>query len=476
MRRKNNNFDKYKKTNKPKGRGPSKSVKGFEKVKATCIGISEEGKGLIRYKEDLVGVPHLMTGEEALIEISSNGKFHNAKLISVIKKSEDRIKPKCKYYYDCGGCQLQHMTDEAQAKHKEEMVRRLMKPFGKVDEIISMKTPYEYRNKIHSAFTTVGKGEVTSGIYKENTHSVIPVENCIIQDKRADEILKTIRKMANVYRLKVYNEKTRNGFLRHVLIRTGFTSNQIMVVFVVTDKVFPAKSKFIKELITKHPEINTVLMNINRRATSIVLGEEEKVLYGKGAIQDTLCGLTFKISAKSFYQINPVQTEKLYNKAVEYANLKGDETVIDAYSGIGTISLIASKNAKEVIGVELNKDAVKNAITNAKINNIRNARFYQGDAGEFMVGVAKERGTIDTVFMDPPRSGSDDKFLSSVVKLSPKQIIYISCNPVTQVRDLKYLTKKGYRVEKIQPVDMFPQTFHVETVVKLVKSKSKKRY
>ena len=332
-----------------------------------------------------------------------------------------------------------------------------------------MENPYDYRNKVQSTFASYNKGELISGFYQEYTHTVIPIDRCIIQDPKADEILVTIRELAKKYKIRTYHEDTKRGFLRHVLIRTGFKSGQVMVVFVVADKIFPSKSKIVKELIQKHPEIKTILMNINNRSTSVVLGEQEHVLYGKGVIEDTLCSLTFQISAKSFYQINPVQTEKLYNKAIEFADLKGNETVLDAYSGIGTISLIASKNAKEVIGVELNKDAVKNAIVNSKINKIRNARFYQADAGDFMVELAKDNYKIDTVFMDPPRDGSDEKFLSSVIKLAPRQVIYVSCNPVTQARDLDYLTKRGYKVEKIQPVDLFPQPYHVETVVKLSK-------
>jgi 23S rRNA (uracil1939-C5)-methyltransferase len=233
--------------------------------------------------------------------------------------------------------------------------------------------------------------------------------------------------------------------------------------------VFPGKNNFVDALLKKHPEITTIVMNVNNRKTSVVLGDVEKVLYGKGYIEDTLCGCIFQISPKSFYQINPIQTEILYSKAIEMARLKRDEAVLDAYCGIGTISLIVSSRVKSVIGVELNKDAVKDAIRNAKRNNITNAYFYNDDAGEFMVKLAEEKKKMDVVFMDPPRSGSDAKFLSSILRLAPKQVIYISCNPVTQERDLSHLTKNGYKVTEIQPVDMFPQTFHVECIVRLEK-------
>jgi 23S rRNA (uracil1939-C5)-methyltransferase len=233
--------------------------------------------------------------------------------------------------------------------------------------------------------------------------------------------------------------------------------------------VFPSKNNFVHELIKRHPEITTIVMNINNRKTSVVLGNIEKILFGKGYIEDTLCGCVFQISPKSFYQINPAQTEILYNKAIEMAKLKGNETVLDAYCGIGTISIIASLRTKKVLGVELNKDAVKDAIKNAKINKITNTYFYNDDAGNFMLAMANEKQNVDVVFMDPPRSGSDEKFLSSLVRLGPPKVIYISCNPVTLERDLEYLTKNGYAVLEIQPVDMFPQTYHVETVVKIVR-------
>jgi 23S rRNA (uracil1939-C5)-methyltransferase len=272
-----------------------------------------------------------------------------------------------------------------------------------------------------------------------------------------------------MFKIKPYDEDTGTGFLRHILIKTGFYSSQIMVVLVVSSNVFPSRKEFISALLKKHPEITTIVMNVNNRRTSVVLGETEKVLYGNGYIEDTLCGRVFQISPKSFYQVNPVQTEILYNKAIDMAKLNGDETVIDAYSGIGTISLIVSSKVKKVIGVELNKDAVNDAIRNAKRNDIKNTYFYNADAGEFMVNLSRERQKVDVVFMDPPRSGSDEKFLSSLVRLGPERVIYISCNPTTQARDLDYLTLHNYKVEEIQPVDMFPQTYHVECVVSITR-------
>ena len=275
------------------------------------------------------------------------------------------------------------------------------------------------------------------------------------------------------FKMTAYDERSGRGFLRHVLVKRGFATNQIMVVLVVTSPIFAAKKHFVKALLEQYPEITTIIMNLNQKHTSMVLGERETVLYGPGYIEDVLCGCTFRISAKSFYQINPVQTKVLYETAVSYAQLTGKETVIDAYCGIGTIGMVASKAAGQVIGVEVNRDAVRDAIANAKRNAISNIYFHNADAGEFMVEMAHDGAHADVVMMDPPRAGSDEAFLSSVVTLSPKRVVYISCNPQTLARDLDYLVAHGYRVQKIQPVDMFPHTSHTETVVLLSKLNAK---
>ncbi|WLR51084.1 23S rRNA (uracil(1939)-C(5))-methyltransferase RlmD [Bacillus tianshenii] len=449
--------------------GAQKRGKKSVTAEVTCTGLTTDGKGIAQWEGKRLEVAHLMPGEKAEVTVSQKGRYVNAELKRVIKPSEDRVKPPCPYYYECGGCQLQHMNEQAQERFKQGTVDELMKPFGKPDAIVTMKHPYDYRNKSHSTFGLDRKKQVISGLYAQNTHKIIPMERCLIHDPKADEIVKTIRKMVQSSKMQPYNEDTGQGFLRHVLVKVGKVSGEIMVVMVVASSEFKGKNNFVKALRKAHPEITTLLMNVNNRNDSMVLGDQEKVLFGKGTITDTLCGLKFEISAKSFYQINPVQTEKLYSKAIEMAELTGKETVVDAYCGIGTISLIASQKAGKVIGVELNKDAVRDAIRNSKRNGVKNARFYQGDAGEFMVQMAASGEKADVVIMDPPRSGSDEAFLSSVVKLQPKRVVYVSCNPVTQARDLKYLVKNGYEVEGIQPVDMFPQTVHVETVTKLVR-------
>lgn len=332
-----------------------------------------------------------------------------------------------------------------------------------------MDDPFYYRNKVHAVFDRDKKGNIICGTYEAKTHKVVPIEECMIEDKISQEIIRTIRDMLKSFRIKTYDEDTGYGLLRHVLVRRGFFTDEIMVVIVIGSPIFPSKNNFVKALRKKYPQITTVVLNVNAKKTSMVLGERDIVIYGKGYIRDTLCGCTFRISPQSFYQVNPVQTEILYKTAIEYAGLGRKETVIDAYCGIGTIGLVAAKRAKNVIGVELNPDAVRDARINAKENKITNARFYQGDAGEFMENMAENGEHADVVFMDPPRTGSDKKFMSSVIKLNPSRIVYISCGPETLARDLEYLTKHGYDVRKIQPVDMFSFTDHCENICLLTK-------
>ena len=372
----------------------------------------------------------------------------------------------CPYVKKCGGCNMVNDDYAAHLAWKQKKVEQQLSGICKVMPIVGMERPYYYRNKVHAVFTHTKQG-IISGVYEEGSHRVVAIDECKIEDQIADTIIRTIRELLKSFKIKTYDEDTGYGILRHVLIRRGFTSGQVLVVLVTGSPVFPSKNHFIKALTALHPEITSIVQNINGQKTSMVLGERENVLYGKGYIEDTLCGKTFRISPKSFYQVNPVQTEKLYSKGIELAGLTGKERILDAYCGIGTIGLIASEHAGELIGVELNPDAVRDAVRNAKANNVKNAKFYQGDAGKFMVTFAQNKdvnGDIDVVFMDPPRAGSDEAFLSSVVKLSPKRIVYISCNPETLARDLRYLRKHGYQAGEAYPYDMFPWSEHIETV------------
>ena len=378
---------------------------------------------------------------------------------------EREIRFKCPVAARCGGCQMEKLTYREQLDVKKAWVDELLRPYCRVEPIIGMEDPFHYRNKTHAVLAGDRRGNIISGVYRMGTHDVVPVEHCLIENEKADEIIGTIRKLMKSFKIRPYREDARQGLMRHVLVRTGHVTGQIMVVLVAAKPVLPGKNEFIKALLAAHPEITTVVLNVNDRATSMVLGKREIVLYGKGYIEDELCGKIFRISPQSFYQVNSVQTEKLYRKAIEYAQLTGKETLLDAYCGIGTIGLSCADQCAKLIGVELNPAAVKDAGVNAQRNKIGHARFTCDDAGRFMLRMAAEGRKLDVLMMDPPRAGSDENFLRAVCTLMPSRVVYISCNPVTLARDLKVLTTHGYRAVKATPVDMFPCTEHVETVV-----------
>ena len=351
---------------------------------------------------------------------------------------------------------------------KEARIRALIGKYGTVRDIVGMDDPYHYRNKVTAAFGHV-KGQVISGTYKPGTHEIIPTDSNPLEDRQADEIIVAIRKLCRSFKIKTYDEDTGYGLLRYVMVRTAKKTGQIMVVLVVTSPVFPGSRNFTRVLREMFPQISTIVLNINTRTDSMVLDKRQKILYGRGYIEDELCGMRYRISPTSFYQINPVQTEKFYARALKYADLKGGETVIDAYCGIGTIGIAAAARAGQVIGVEINEDAVADARVNAKINGIDNIRFAVQDAGEFMVGMKDAGESADVVFMDPPRAGSTPEFIDCAAYMRPKRIIYISCNPGTLARDLELFTQKGYRMLEATPFDAFPMTEHVETVCLLSK-------
>ena len=352
-----------------------------------------------------------------------------------------------------------------------DRLEQLIKGLCPIEGMFGMENPLHYRNKVHAVFDRDRRGNVISGIYQENSHKVVHVEKCRIEDEKADEIIGTIRGMLKSFKIRTYDEDTGFGLLRHVLVRRAFATGEIMVVLVTASPVFPSKNHFVKALREIHPEITTVVQNINGRGTSMVLGEKEHVLYGKGYIEDLLCGCRFRISSKSFYQVNPVQTEVLYGKAMEFAGLTGKETVVDAYCGIGTIGLIAAKGAGKVIGVELNQDAVRDAIYNSKLNQTKNIRVYCNDAGRFLVGIAQAGEKVDVVIMDPPRSGSTQEFMRAVQQVGAEKVIYISCNPETLARDLRFMRRLGYRAVKGVGVDMFAWTGHCEIACLLTRVK-----
>lgn len=373
----------------------------------------------------------------------------------------------------CGGCPLLGMEYEAQLKRKEEQVRRLIGRYGPVRPIRGMENPYHYRNKVISTFAPGPKGRLVSGIYAEGTHRVLPVETCLLQDTVLDRTMQAVREAANACRYEAYNEDRGTGLVRHCLLRRGFATGQVMVVLVTGQPVLPGAKNFVHTLLDAAAKrgvtVTTVVQNYNPRKTSAVLGTQEKVLYGKGFILDELCGKRYAISPRSFYQVNPVQTEVLYRLAVEAAGLTGRETVLDAYCGIGTIGLTAAGKARQVVGVEVNADAVRDAIGNARHNGIKNARFVAADATAWIAAAAAAGERADVVFMDPPRAGSTMAFLESVARMAPRRVVYVSCNPETLARDLAVLTSRGDRMEYAVPVDLFPWTEHVETIVLIQK-------
>ena len=382
------------------------------------------------------------------------------------------IRWNCPAAAKCGGCQLTRLSYAEQLQWKQQRVAELLDGICEVRPILGMDDPFHYRNKVHAVLSVDKAGKPISGVYAMGTHRVVPVRHCLIEDRRADRIIQTIVAMLPAYKLRIYNEYTHRGFLRHILIRTGHVTGQIMVVLVATSLEFPGKKAFVQELIQRHPEITTVVLNCNQRETSMVLGTKEITLYGEGYMEDELCGKRFRISPQSFYQVNAKQCEVLYRTAIDAAQLTGAETLLDAYCGTGTIGLCASDGCKQLIGVELNADAIRDAKENARRNGVENARFLCDDAGRFMQKLAKEGNAPDVVMMDPPRAGSDQKFLQSLLMLKPKRVVYVSCNPETLARDLRVLVDGGYRAEWATPVDMFPGTEHVETVVLLSHKKA----
>ena len=381
-----------------------------------------------------------------------------------MQKNDTRERQECPYHKKCGGCEYSGIPYEEQLQKKEKRVAKLLREFGKVEPIVGMSYPYYYRNKVHAVYAQKKNGEVICGTYEKDSHRVVDIESCLLENKGSTAIIRDIRGLLRSFKIKPYNEDTGYGLLRHVLVRHAHATGEVMVVLVLASPVMPSKNNFVKALRKMHPEITTVVLNINGRNTSMVLGEQEKVLYGKGYIVDELMGMRFRISAKSFYQVNPIQTKHLYQGALDMAGLTGKERVLDAYCGTGTIGMIASRDAKEVTGVELNRDAVRDAITNAKTNQVKNICFVCQDATEYICKAAEKKENFDVVLMDPPRAGSTKEFIDSVIALAPERVVYVSCNPQTLARDLKWF-RRGYKVEKMRPYDMFPLTDHVECVV-----------
>lgn len=447
----------------------------FDRVTGKCVDLSFEGKGVVKLSYGTVFVDGLFPGEEAEIEIQyKRAGSYFGKVYRLISKSKDRIQPRCGVCTACGGCQLQQLAYPAQLEFKTKKVveafRRQKIENIKVFPCISVENPYEYRNKIQVPIGRDPHGHIVSGFYRSGTHKIIPIDKCHIENVKAGKIISELKNLMKEFRYAPYDEDNRSGLIRHVLIRTSYHYDEVMVTLVTNKDEFKGKNNFVKEWIKRCPNIKSLIQNINTRDTNVILGEKERTLFGPSFIKDSILGVDFLISSKSFFQVNPVQVEKLYEKAIDFANLSPEEEVLDAYCGIGTISLCVAKYAKKVTGVEIVKEAIVDAKKNAKLNKIENAEFLLGDAGEVFEKLTNQGIKFSTVFVDPPRKGLDQRFVETLLKLEPRKVVYVSCDPETLARDVKLLSAK-YNIEKVQPVDMFPMTFHVETIVGLALKK-----
>ena len=444
-------------------------------IHVKCKELDEAGKGVCFYQGKKLHIPGILPNEEGYVRILKENRRIVYHIMELEKKSPMRCSVKCKVFEKCGGCQYQHISYYHQLQLKNAYIKDKFKDIrGKypIYDIIGMDDFDHYRCKNQNVYGVDAQGHIIAGFYEEETHNIVNYEECFIQNEIANKIMTTVKDLMLKYNIIPFNEDSRQGLLRYVFVRIGKFSKQVMVVLVVANDIFPGRKDFVRDLRKVHPEITTIIQNTNDTTTNMVLGTKERVLFGEGYIEDYLCGYTFRLSPTSFYQVNPVQTEILYKKAIEFASLNKNDVVLDAYSGTGTIGLVASQYCKEVISVELNKAAVKDAILNAKMNKVKNIYFYNEDATRFMVSLAREKETIDVLLMDPPRSGATMEFIDAIEILQPKTIVYVSCNVETQVRDIKQMQKIGYSVRKVQPVDLFPQTVHCENIVLMSKVKT----
>ena len=429
------------------------------------------GEGIAKIDNFTIFVPDAIVGEKVKIKIVKVLSSHGfGKIIDILQESEYRNESDCDTYSRCGGCDLRHINYDYTLKIKENKILNLLKKEKldiKVNNCIEMDNPHFYRNKLQYPFGTDNSGNPVMGVFAKRSHDVIKTQNCNIQDKLCQEIANYIFDFLRNEKISVYDEKRLNGLMRHIIVRIGKKTNEVMIILVTNKGEFDKLEELVKGVVKKYPEVKTIVRNINSKNTNVILGSENKIVYGKGYIYDELLGYKFKISPMSFYQVNPVQTEKLYSKAIEYAELTGNETIFDLYCGIGTIGICASGKAKKLYGIETIEDAIKDAKENAKLNNIKNAEFFVGDVEkELPEFLKREKISPDVVFLDPPRKGCEKIVLDTLMKIKPKKIVYISCNPATFVRDIKLLQEK-YEANEITPVDMFPYTNHVECVAVL---------
>lgn len=437
--------------------------------------LTHRGSGVGKVEHYPLFIPNVIPGETVEIKVvKANKRYGYGRLKRTLKASPERVSPPCNVFYKCGGCQLQHMSYKMQLKMKEDQVRQAIKKIARLSDVtvhptIGMKDPWVYRNKIQMP---VGEkdGELITGFYQPRSHNIIhDMEKCIIQDERGDTLVETVRKIATKLGITAYDEVNHTGILRHIIVRTTYKTNELMLILVTRTNELPHQDELINRLRKKFPTLKSIIHNINSEKTNVILGEKMKKIYGDDYIIDTINNLKFKISPRSFFQVNPEQTVALYQTALKYANVDKNDIVIDAYCGLGSISLFLAQKAKRVYGIEIVPEAIKNAKENAHLNDIDNAQFVVGKAEEVMPLWSKKGLKPDVIVIDPPRKGCDEVFLQAMVEMQPNRIVYVSCNPATLARDLRILADGGYETKEVQPVDMFAQTAHVEAVAVLYK-------
>ena len=428
-----------------------------------------EGEGIAKIDGFTVFIPNAIKGEKIkilIVKVLSSHAF--GKIIEIIEKSEYRVDEECTTYKRCGGCNLRHIDYEETLNMKQRAVQNLvnksLKNKVEVKPTWGMGNPYHYRNKLQYPIGVDKNGNATVGVFANRTHEIIPVENCLIQESQANRIAKDLIELINKYNISVYDEASQKGLVRHVVIKTGFRSHEVMVILVINGDKLPFEKEIAKQLQEKYEEIKSIVVNTNKKNTNVILGEKNINILGDGYIKDYLGEYCFKISPLSFYQVNPVQAEALYNIAIENAEITTNDVVFDLYCGIGTISLFAAKHAKKVYGIEIVEQAIEDAKENAKMNDIQNAEFIAGDTEVLLTDLIENKKIIpDVVIVDPPRRGLDNTTINNILKIKPKRVAYVSCNPATLVRDLSLVEEK-YEIKMIQPVDMFPFTSHCEVV------------
>ncbi|MBC1228338.1 23S rRNA (uracil(1939)-C(5))-methyltransferase RlmD [Listeria booriae] len=433
--------------------------------------LTHDGNAVAKIDGYPIFVPQGLPDEIAQIKVlKTNKNYGFGKIIELTKESADRVTPPCLVYSQCGGCQLQHLSYDGQLRMKQKQVAQVMKRIGKQDvevlPTLGMENPWNYRNKAQVPVGFV-HGRLVAGFYQQRSHQIIDMNTCLIQQEENNEVIQTARAIFAKYYVEPYDETTRKGVLRHLMTRFATTTGELMLVIVTTKLNFPNKAEILAELQQSIPELTSLVQNVNTANTNVIFGEQTVVLAGREYIMDTIHGISFAISARSFYQVNPEQTEILYAEALKLAGLTGEETVIDAYCGIGSISLCLAKEAKHVYGVEIVPQAIEDARANAKLNKMDNVTFAVGKAEEVIPDWFKQGIKADVLVVDPPRKGCDDALLQTILKMKPKRVVYVSCNPATLARDMLVLTEGGYEAKMVQPVDMFPQTTHVECVTVL---------